>query len=107
MRNVTILLFLIIPLLAGILFLQFFLSKRTSKYLGLILPLITFICSLVMIFSMTAYNGITGISNFVPILSIFLLGNIPTILFLGIYLGCREKRNAQSQLEKMKIQDLD
>jgi hypothetical protein len=38
--------------------------------------------------------------------SVFLLYNIPTIVLLAIYFGCREKRRKTKALEKMRAQDL-
>lgn len=103
MRNATIILFLLLPMFIGIILLQTFLSRKESKYWGLILPSITFIYSLIMLLSVPFTDGFA----LVAVLSIFLIGNVPTILFLGIYLACREKKNALAQLDKMKIQDLD
>lgn len=107
MRNIIIMLFIVIPLLVGGIFLQIFLSKRKSKWLGFILPTITFLYSVLMVFSIAVFNGMTGGEVFVLIASIFLFSNIPTIVLLGIYFGCREKMKIRSQLDKMNIQDLD
>jgi len=49
----------------------------------------------------------TGGEIFMLIASTFLISNIPTIVFLGIYFGCREKMKLRSQLDKMNIQDLE
>lgn len=104
--NPVILLF-ILALLAGGIFLQIYLSKRKSRWLGLILPGIPFLYSLLMVFSAAVYDGMTGSHIFVLLASVFLLSNIPTIIFLGIYFGCRGKMKLRAQLDKMNIQDLD
>ena len=58
MRNVTIALgFGVLVFVAGGILLQIFLSKREGKWPGLILPLLSFLYSLVMAFSTVAYNG--------------------------------------------------
>ena len=44
----------ILPFLIGFVVLQVFLSKRESKWPGLILPLLSFLCSLVMALSAVA-----------------------------------------------------
>ncbi len=107
MRNATIMLFLILALLVGGIFLQIFLSKKKSRWFGLILPVITFLYSLLMIFNIAVFDGMTGGEIFMILASTFLISNIPTIVLLGIYFGCREKMKIRSQLDKMNIQDLE
>ena len=107
MRKVTILSFLVLALLVGGIFLQIFLSKKKNKWFGLILPIITFIYSLLMVFNIAVFNGMTGGEIFMTIASTFLISNIPTIVLLSIYFGCREKMKIRSQLDKMNIQDLE
>nr|WP_325194768.1 hypothetical protein [uncultured Oscillibacter sp.] len=93
----------LLALLVGVPLLQIFLSRRESKWPGLILPLLTFLYSLVMALSAAAYNG--GIP-WGPILASLLLGNIPTVILLAIYAACREKFRKRSELDKMQIKDL-
>lgn len=100
-------LFLVLALLIGIIFFQIFLSKKRNKWLGFILPTITFLYSLLMIFNVAIFDGMTGGEIFMLIASTFLISNIPTIVLLGIYFGCREKMKLRSQLDKMNIQDLE
>ena len=95
-------LFLLIFVVGGI-FLQIFLSRREGKWPGLILPILSFLYSLVMALSAVAYNG--GI-HWGPILASLLLGNIPTVILLAIYAACREKRRKCVELDKMQINDL-
>lgn len=107
MKKVTIMLFIVMVLLIGAIFLQIFLSKKKSKLFGLILPTVTFLYSLLMILNITVFEGIRGGEIFMLIASTFLISNIPTIVLLGIYFGCREKMKLRSQLDKMNIQDLE
>ena len=93
----------LLALLVGVPLLQIFISRRESKWPGLILPLLAFLYSLVMALSATAYNG--GIP-WGPILASLLLGNIPTVILLAIYAACREKFRKRSELDKMQIKDL-
>ena len=93
----------ILPFLIGLVVLQVFLSKRESKWPGLILPLLSFLYSLVMALSAVAYYG--GIP-WGPILASLILGNIPTVILLAIYFACREKFRKRSELDKMNISDL-
>lgn len=100
-------LLIILIIMVGAICLQIFLSKRESKWFGLILPFIAFAYSLVIVFSFAIYDGMTGWNVFTFIISIFLTANIPTIILLAIYFGCREKIKRKKALEKMNIQDLE
>lgn len=96
-----------ILLLGGTVLLQVFLSKRESKIPGLILPIISFLFALLYPFSMIAPpEGVTAGFVF-QVFWVWLLGNIPTIIFMAIYFGCRGKQRRNKQLDKMNIQDLD
>ena len=107
MENAIIMLFLTLVLIGGGILLQVFLSKKKSKWFGLILPMITFLYSLLMVMGIAVYEGMTGGEIFMLIGTTFLIGNIPTIVLLGIYFSSREKTGIRSQLDKMHIQDLD
>ena len=103
MYSATVALFGVILLVAGSVLLQIFLSKREGKWLGLILPLLSFLYSMVMTLSAAAYNG--GVP-WGAILASLILGNIPTVIVLAIYFACREKFRKRSELDKMQINDL-
>ena len=104
MRNVAIVLgFGMLVFVVGGILLQIFLSKRERKWPGLVLPLLTFLYSLVMVCSVTAYEG--GIP-WGPILASLILGNIPTTVLLVIYFACREKFRRRSEVDKTRIEDL-
>jgi len=96
-------LILMLALLAGVPVLQVFLSRRESRWPGLLLPLLTFLYSLVMVCSVAAYEG--GIP-WGPLLASFVLGNIPTAVLLVIYAACREKFRRRAELDKTRIDDL-
>ena len=103
MAKVTIVLVFVLALLVGGVFLQIFLSKRESRWPGLILPLLSFLYSLLMACSAVAYNG--GIP-WGAILASLVLGNIPTVILLAIYADCRDRFRKRSELDKMNIKDL-
>ena len=103
MARVTISLVFLLVLLVGIVLLQIFLSKREGRWPGLILPLLTFLYSLLMACSAVAYNGEIPWG---AILASLILGNLPTVILLAIYAVCREKFRKQSELDKMNIKDL-
>ena len=91
---------------AGIIWLQIFLSKKENKWPGLMLPIISFLFGLIYPLNMVApSDGITA-GFIVQMIMVWLLGNIPTIIFLTIYFGCRGKQHKNKQLDKMNIQDL-
>lgn len=94
---------LMLVLLVGVPVLQVFLSRRENQWLGLLLPMLTFLYSLVMVCSVTAYEG--GIP-WGPILASLILGNIPTAVLLVIYFACREKFRRRSEVDKTRIEDL-
>ena len=91
----------------GLCFLQVFLSKRT-KFLGLVLPAVSLVLSIA--FSIpnirnTFYISFSEGAFFASLLA-FAVMNIPTMVFLSIYLYSLKKAKQQKELEKMTIQDL-
>lgn len=98
---------IIVPLiLIGGILLQIFLSRSQNKWLGLILPSITLVFSLLQVLNVAVLPGMSGTEVFMIIALAFLLSNIPTVVLLAIYFACRKKQAARSQLDKMNIQDL-
>ena len=105
MDRPIIVLLIVLIVAVGVLWLQFFLSKKSSKWLGLILPIITFAFSLLYVLNIMDTGSLW--QNMILIVSTLLLSNIPTIILLAIYFACREKLKRKAQLEKMNIQDLE
>jgi glucan phosphoethanolaminetransferase (alkaline phosphatase superfamily) len=120
-------LILSLAFVAGIIVLQVFLSKKESKWAGLILPIISFCISLLTVLGIIFFSAHTGtttttvdgevfeqtVNLFSPTASIiasaaivFLLYNIPTVVLILIYQACRGKQKRQRALEKMSAQDL-
>lgn len=95
---------LLLVLLAGTILLQIFLSKRESKWPGLVLPVITFLYSVLMVLNVAAVE--TAGAVIAAILSVLIAGNIPTLILLAIYFACRGKRRRRSEMDKMRIKDL-
>lgn len=95
---------MLLVLLAGTVLLQIFLSKRESKWPGLVLPAITLVYSIVMVLNMAYFVSIAR--PLLAALGVFLSGNIPTLLLLGIYSACRGKQRKKREMEKMSINDL-
>lgn len=139
MVGTIIMLLVLLALGVGIILLQIYLSKKKNKWLGLILPIISFCISLIAVFNIavnttntlsgvlqvTDENGIVIQEEVVPatpnttqqtqnmpsliftIGAVLLLYNIPTIVLLAVYFGCREKQRQRKGLEKMQAQDLE
>lgn len=83
---------------AGILILQFYLTKMENKWIGLILPTLNLLLSMV-VFSIyiptMLYGGL--IYNVINIFLLLLIPNIPTIALLLIYFIGRRKMKSKSQ----------
>lgn len=133
MVNVLILIFLV----AAIVVLQIYLAKKKNKWLGLILPLITFSISLMALLGVATFYQIGSVriesqtitedgvvtkqisespveidtsevmQSVFIAVYIFVLYNIPTIILLLIYKDGKKKLKKEIELEKMNIQDLE
>lgn len=100
----TIILLLIVSL---IVYLQIYFSKMESKWIGLILPGLTLIISIIMVLNIAEPPVDISISKRIAmVLSAFLTSNIPTIILLAIYAASRQKLKRKSEIEKMNIKDL-
>jgi hypothetical protein len=102
--NIILLTLLIPAAVAGLIWLQIFLSRRPNRWLGLILPALSFVLSWLFVFGLMD-TGDTW-QNILLITVTLLLSNIPTIILLIIYAVIREKLRRKAQLDKMNIQDL-
>ncbi len=125
---------IIAAVFVGIIALEVWLSRRKSRWPGLIMPAITFMVSLflalgVMLFSVggaatevQVVDEETGevvyqeqtveaeqdwtLGDAAQLGLVLLVGNIPTFVLLGAYYIGREKFRREKLLEKMNIQDL-
>lgn len=100
---IAFLVFVLVVLVGGIL-LQIFLSKRESRWPGLVLPLLTFLWSLLGPLNVMDTGSVAR--NILLVLVTLLAGNIPTLILLAIYWAVREKRRVKDQIDKMKIDEL-
>lgn len=98
-RMIVVLIFLV-----GGICLQIFLSRRESRWPGLVLPLLTFLYALLMVLNIMDTGSVS--QNVLTICVTLLAGNIPTLILLAVYWAAREKRRMKSQIDKMKIDDL-
>ena len=91
-------------LLVGGVLLQIFLSRRESRWPGLVLPLLTFLCSLLGPLNVVDTGSVSR--NVLLVAVTLLAGNIPTLVLLAIYWAAREKCRVRDQMEKMGKQDI-
>lgn len=98
---------ILIMFLVGVIVLQIFLSKRENKWLGLILPMINVVFSIIALLGMAFYGNESVVDIIIQFLIIFLLWNIPTVILIAIYFACREKFKKRKEIDKMNIQDLE
>ena len=116
----------------GIIALQIFLSKRRNKWLGLILPFVCVVFSIIVLLGMANFSSSTtteqtfsesgqivetitysevdknGFPSMMSMsVSVLLLCNIPAVIFLTIHAACREKMKRKKELEKMNMYDLE
>lgn len=112
---VHLLLTLAIPV--GLAFLQVFLSRRESRWPGLALPVVSLILSVVVGVGNVAFSTVTttqdGVRTAVhnpgapfAALAVFLIMNIPTVVYLAIYFSCRENARRKREMARMNAQDL-
>lgn len=106
MENTLIIILLFLIIFAGAIALQVFLSKKQNKFIGLILPTIALLFSLIMVLNVVFEETMTNWQVFFTLFSTFFIGNIPTIILLAIYFGIREKLKIESELDKTRIKDL-
>lgn len=102
----TIMLLLLALLIFGVggILLQIFLSRRESRWPGLVLPLLTFLTSLLNVLAVADTGSVS--QNVLLVLTTLLIGNIPTLVLLAIYWAVREKRRVKAQMDRMNIDDL-
>jgi len=110
--NLIAIIFIIasIPLFAGAIFLQIYLSKKENRWLGLILPIIYVVppAGLILLFvlrSLSARAGIVGSALILPFCLIIVF-TVPAIVLFIIYKTIRAPRKNKKEIDKMNIQDL-
>ena len=84
--------------------LEVFLARTRSPIPGLVLPVLSFLLSLIPVLSVAAYGGIWQVIG--TMVMTLLIGNIMTLILLVIFFAVRHRRKKKSEMEKMNIQDL-
>ena len=106
MKNILTTMTIILFALILSIFLQVYLSKQKSKYFGLILPLISFVFSLIVLANYVVPNGLKIGPFLMSVLGILLFANTFTLIYLVIYFTFKHKKNSSSEIDKMNIKDL-
>jgi Na+-translocating ferredoxin:NAD+ oxidoreductase RnfA subunit len=94
-------------LLAGIVVLQIFLSKKDNRWLGLLLPAIFVIFALLGAANIAVNSAAAPFQNALSVFSAFLLYSIPSLILLAVYAACREIIKKKKDIDRMNIQDLE
>ena len=125
---------LAVAVLAGVIVFEVWLSRRQSRWPGLIMPILSFALSLLLVLGFVAFSAGSATSELqvsdaetgeivyqeqrveevsdwtlgdtVQVGLLLLIANIPTLVLLGVYYAGREKLRRDKLLEKMHIQDL-
>ena len=106
MFRVLLVLLVSLLVIALLVILQVWLCKKSTK-LGLILPIISFVLSLPMTI-FVAFNMVgAGPKNIIVIAVTFLASNILTIIFGGIWLHYKGRKDTLNDLKRMQIEDLE
>lgn len=99
----------VIVLFALLIWLQFSLTRHAQPWVGLILPgaglLFALICAIGVIARIAMYPGNVGVALLEAII-VFLVANIPTIVFACIYVHARRHTRLDEELNRMSAQDL-
>ena len=82
MARITIFLLFLLAILAGIIWLQIFLSKKESKWPGLVMPIISFLFGLLYPLNMVVPEGVT-VGFIIEMIIVWALGNIPTFVLFA------------------------
>lgn len=99
--------FLILLFYIGLSVLQYFLSKLDNKVWGLILPVLSFLISLIYVLNIAEVPE-AGVGAMIGlVLMVLFLTNLPTFVFLLIYGLQRKKRARLAEIDKMRIRDLE
>ena len=104
--RVILVLLLFLVLMALLVVLQVWMCKKSLK-LGLLLPGIFLVLGLMLtaVFAINAVGVMPG--NLVVLVGIFLLANIPTFIFGGIWLYFKCRHDGLDALQRMQIEDLE
>lgn len=84
-------------------FLQFIICKKFNNIIGLCLPILSILISI--LFAMNVRKT-DGYGSYILFIAVLLISNIPTMLFYLIYRYFKNKYSKKYEIEKMKLKDL-
>lgn len=88
-------------LVVGCIALQVMFSRSPGPWVGLILPVVSLLFSLLITANVYRHGFTSSAMGALPLAVIFVFCNVPTLVFLGIYLFSRLKRRRLArQLEQ-------
>lgn len=79
---------------------QFLLSKTESKLPGLVIPGISFLMSLIVGVGRLIYDFQTSFIVILGDIFLFAVMNIPTVIFMVIYIACRKSKAKKDKITK-------
>ena len=85
---------ILLAIIAAIVLLQIYLSKRENKWCDLVLPIISFLFALLVV-PLNTMASATGIDMdyIVNLVCAFAIYNIPAVVFMVIYIVCHKHKN--------------
>lgn len=92
--------------LAVIFGVEWFLARREKAWPGLVLPVLQFIGSVLAALGLVLYQRVPGEGIAASVPAVLIAYNMPTLMLLLLYAGCRNSQRRRKQLEKMHIEDL-
>ena len=124
-----------LAILVGIVALQVFLSRRKAWWPGLVMPVLSFLMSLLIVVGNFVFLSLSSTVSGTQVVDeqtgavvyqaqqvqqahdwtvgdpaqmgvLLLVSNLPTIVLLAVYFLCRRSLKHKKQLDKMNIQDL-
>lgn len=93
-------------IIAGAIVGQVFLSRSESKVPGLVLPTISLAFAAVLALNVAAPPNSLMSGTLWLVGGAFLLANIPTAILLALYFAVRAKKKRNTEVERMRLQDL-
>ena len=110
-------LILFILLMAGVVLLEMYLSRKPSRWPGLVLPGVTVLYSLLMVLAIVSFLisliyplSITNLGDMAAAIAqaviVWVLANIPTAVLLAIYFAARRRVRRTREQNRMSAQDL-
>ncbi len=83
--------FICLAIFAALGAVQYFLSTRENRWVGLILPALFVLYAMLLMVQVTIFSFDSVFEVFLQMFVVFLLANIPTLVLVVLYAACRSK----------------